>query len=89
MLEDFVTWELLANYGTLISIVFTIVEFTKELPFIDMIKTKYYSAVIAFILILSTQLYLGTFEYWDILLYSLSSIFISLSANGLSDFNKK
>ena len=89
MLEDFVTWELLANYGTLISIVFTIVEFTKELPFIDMIKTKYYSAVIAFILILSTQLYLGTFEYWDILLYSLSSIFISLSADGLSDFNKK
>ena len=88
MLEDFVTWELLANYGTLISIVFTIVEFTKELPFIDMIKTKYYSAVIAFILILSTQLYLGTFEYWDILLYTLSSIFISLSANGLSDFNK-
>ena len=89
MLENFVTWELLANYGTLVSIVFTIVEFTKELPFIDMIKTKYYSTVIAFILILSTQLYLGTFEYWDILLYSISSIFISLSANGLSDFNKK
>ena len=40
-------------------------------------------------LLIATNLAVGTFVSKDILLYVLSSITISLSANGLSNFNKE
>ncbi len=88
MVDNFITWNMVAVYGTLSMLTFMVVEFTKSIPIIEGIKTKYYSAVIAFTLILLTQLHAGTFNYWDIVLYILSAISISLGANGLSDFNK-
>lgn len=87
MFEQFITWDMLAVYGTLVASTYMIVEFTKELPFISLLKTKYYSAIVAFALILVTNLHANTFTYWDIVLYTLSAIAISLSSNGLSDFN--
>lgn len=88
MFDNFIDWGMLATYGTLSTLTFTVVEFTKEIPIINKIKTKYYSAIIAFTLILLTQLHATTFNYWDIVLYILSAIVISLGANGLSNFNK-
>lgn len=87
-MNEFVTWEMLINYSTLVTIVFMVVEFTKNLKIFDILPTKYYSAIISIILIVLTHLQAGTFKLWDIVLYILSGIVISLSANGLSDFNK-
>ena len=88
MLDGFITWEMLAVFTTLSAIVYMFVEFTKEIKIVSKIKTKYYSALVAFALITLTQLHGGTFQLWDVVLYVLSAMVISLSANGLHDFNK-
>lgn len=88
-MEQFITWNILATYTTFVSVVYMVVEFIKEIKYIKKIKTKYLSFIVAFILMVITNLVLGTFNFFDIVLYILSSISISLGANGLSDFNKK
>jgi hypothetical protein len=88
-MEQFITWDVLTTYASFVTIVFMVVEFTKELPLIKNIPTKYWSFIICLILLIATNLVLGTFAAQDILLYILSSISISLGANGLSNFGKK
>lgn len=88
-MENFITWEILTTYATFVTIVFMVVEFTKELKFINKIKTKYWSFIIAFVLLTITNAVTGTFRLVDLVLYALSGISISLGANGLSNFNKK
>lgn len=85
-MNDFITWGILGTYATFVTMVFMVVEFTKELPYIREIRTKYYSAIITFFLMLAVVLHDGSFTYWDIVLYALTSISVSLGANGLSDF---
>ena len=87
MFESFVSWSMLVAFSTFVASVFMVVEFTKELPYISKLKTKYYSALIAFILLIIVNLHGGTFMYWDIVLYVLSAISISFTSNGISDFN--
>lgn len=88
-MEQFITWEILATYTSFITIVFMVVEFTKELPLIKKIPTKYWSFIISFILLTVVNLVGNTFNLVDLVLYALSSISISLGANGLSDFSTK
>lgn len=87
-MEGFITWEMLRDYSLLLGIVFMIVEFTKELPIVKNIKTKYFSAMVSFSLLLLSNIEGLTFRFWDIVLYALSAIAISLAANGLANFNK-
>lgn len=87
-MDSFLTWEALTTYSTFVGIVFTVVEFTKNIPFIKEMPTRYLSFIISFILLCVTNVVVGTFETVDIFLYILSSIYISLGANGLSDFSK-
>lgn len=89
MNEQFLQWAMLLEYATFIFIVFTVVEFTKEIKGIKLIPTKYWSALIAVTLMLIVNLHNGTFEYWDIVLYVLNGVLISLNANGLASFNEK
>lgn len=86
-MTEFFTWDMLMTYATFTTTVFMVVEFTKGLKILDWVQTKYYSFVVAFVLISLTQLHGGTFRLWDIVIYILSAITISLSSNGLSDFN--
>lgn len=88
-MEKFLTWEVLTSYSTFVGIVFMVVEFIKGIPYIKLIPTKYVSFAISFILLGITNAVMGTFETIDMVLYVLSSISISLGANGLSNFNKK
>lgn len=88
-MEQFINWEILTTYATFISVVYMVVEFTKELKFIKKIKTKYWSFIVAFILLSVVNAVIGTFKLVDLILYALSSISISLGANGLSNFNTK
>ena len=87
-MNEYITWEILATYATFVTIVFMVVEFTKELPVIYLMPTKYYSAIIAFVLILLVQFHADTFAYFDIVLYILTAMSVSLGSNGLANFNK-
>lgn len=87
-MDNFLSWDVLTTYASFISIVYMVVEFTKELKFINKIPTKYWSFFISFILLTTTNLVVGTFKNVDIVLYILTSISISLGSNGLSNFNK-
>lgn len=87
-MSEYITWDILTQYATFVTVVFMVVEFTKELKWIKSIPTKYYSAVIAFLLILAVQFHGGTFTPWNVVLYILTSISVSLGANGLSNFTK-
>lgn len=86
-MEEFLTWEALTTYASFVSIVFMIVEFTKELKFIKNVPTKYWSFIISFILLFITNIVMRSFKFTDIVLYILTSISISLGSNGLSNFN--
>ena len=88
-MEQFITWDMLQTYTTFVTIVFMIVEFTKNLKVLKKIKTKYWSFIVASILLTITNMVVGTFRPVDVILYLLSGISISLGANGLSNFNKK
>lgn len=87
MMENFLTWDVLTTYTSFIAIVFTVVEFTKELKLINKIPSKYWSFFISFILMIITNIVMNTFKTADIVLYFLQSISISLGSNGLSNFN--
>lgn len=87
-MEQFITWDVLTTYASFVTIVFMVVEFTKELPIIKKIPTKYWSFIVCLILLLATNLVLGTYKAQDIILYVLSAVSISLGANGLSNFGK-
>lgn len=88
-MENFLTWDILTTYASFISIVYMVVEFTKEIKILKKIKTKYWSFIVSFVLLLVTNIALKTFNFSDIILYILTSISISLGSNGLSNFNKK
>lgn len=88
-MNNFLDWSVLTTYASFVTMVFMVVEFTKELAPFNKIPTRYWSFLISFVLMLLTNIALSTFEVKDILLYLLSSISISLGSNGLSDFNTK
>jgi len=87
-MDNFITWEMFNVFATLGAVVFMVVEFIKELGPLAVFKTKYLSWIVAFLLILLSNIVLGTFVFVDVFLYALSAIAVSLSANGLYDFNK-
>lgn len=88
-MEQFLTWEVLLTFSGLVGTVYMGVEFTKEMPLIKKIKTQYWSWIIAFVLLIVSNLVVNNFKYQDILLHIFNAMAISLSANGLHDFNKK
>lgn len=88
-MEQFITWDILTTYATFVTIVFMVVEFTKDLKLINKIPTKYWSFIVAFILLTVVNAVTNNFKVVDIILYALSGISISLGANGLSNFNGK
>lgn len=87
-MDTFLTWKVLLTFSGLVGAVYMVVEFTKEIKLINKIPTKYWSFFIAAFLIMMTNVVTGTFNYKDIILYFLNAIAISLSSNGLNDFNK-
>ena len=86
-MNEFLTWEVLLTFTGLVTTTYMVTEFTKEIPLIKKIPTKYWSYIIALILLLATNLVTGSFKYADITLYLLNAIPVSLSANGLNNFN--
>lgn len=88
-MNEFFTWEVLLTFTGLTSVVYMITEFTKGISFIKKIPTKYWSYLIALILLFAVNIITKNFKCEDIILYIINAIPISLSANGLKDFNIK
>lgn len=88
-MEEFLTWDVLSTYASFVTIVFMVVEFTKDLKGIKKMPTKYWSFIISFVLMIIANVALGTFHFADLILYALSSMAISLGSNGLNNFNRK
>ena len=84
-MTDFVTWGMLGDFVQLTAITFAVTQFFKNLPLIKKLPTQYFSWIVAFLLILVTNIQSGTFIWLDIILYVLSAMFISTSANGIYD----
>lgn len=87
MLDNFITWDMLAVFYSLSLVTFMVVEFFKESKYIKKYKTKYFASIVAFVLIVLGTLGTGTFSFINIPLYALSAIAVTFNANGLSDFN--
>ena len=88
-MNEFLNWDVLSTYASFVTIVFMVVEFTKDLKGIKKLSTKYWSFIISLFLLIITNIALETFYITDIILYILSSMAISLGSNGLNNFNKK
>jgi len=86
MLSEFYTWETLLDFGALTIAVFMIVQFTKEKKYIKKIPTKYWSLIIALIIIILTNIYFETFRWIDIIIYLINAVFVSLATNGAYNF---
>ena len=88
-MDSFLTWEVLLTFSGLVGAVYMVVEFTKEIKVISKIQTKFWSYIVALIILVVTNIVTGTFAIKDVLLYLLNALTVSLSSNGLSNFNKK
>lgn len=87
-MEQFLTWDILKDYVTFVGVVFSIVAFTKNAWLIKKIPTRLWSFLVAFALLILTNLHSNTFEFFDIVIYGINAILISSSANGIADANK-
>lgn len=88
-MDKFFTYEMLLTYATCVTAVFGVTQFIKEIPGIRKIPTKYVSFFVAVIIVTLTNIATNQFKVSNILLYILSSVFISMNANGIYDFDTK
>jgi hypothetical protein len=84
-INGFITWDMLANYSMFVGITFLIVQVIKELPKLINVPTRLVSILVAFVLQILVNIQSGTFNLFDVVLYLISSIVISLTANGAAD----
>ena len=88
-MDKFFTYEMLMTYATCVTAVFGVTQFIKEIPGIKKMPTKYVSFFISIIIVVLTNIATNQFKIANILLYVLSSVFISMNANGIYDFDTK
>lgn len=88
-MDKFFTYEMLLSYATCVTAVFGVTQFIKEIPGIKKIPTKYVSFLIAVIIVTLSNVATSQFKVSNILLYILSSVFISMNSNGIYDFDTK
>lgn len=89
MENTFLTWQYIATFAGLVFATNLFVNFTKELPAIKSMPTKYYTSIVALVLIVLSSITSGTFNYQDIPLMMLNSIIITFTATGSYDFTNK
>ena len=88
-MEQFLTWEALSDFTTFVGIVLTIVAFTKNAIGIKLIPTRLWSFIVSLLLLIAVNVYNGTFQVFNLIMYSINAIMISASANGIADANNK
>lgn len=90
ILDSFITWDFLSQYMGVVIVTMILVQFVKELPLIKIMPTKYLTAIIAFLTLLSAHLGTDRFSWGELYLIFLNSILVTMTATGGWDFaNKK
>jgi len=88
-MNNFVNWDMLFEWASFVSIVLMLTQFTKDIKIIKKIPTKYWSFIIALILMVISNLEANSFKIVDLVLYIISSVLASMNANGIYDFAVK
>lgn len=88
-MDNFISWSMLFEWTTFVSIVLMLTQFTKDIKYIKKIPTKYWSFFIALILMIISNFEANSFRLIDIFLYIISSALASMNSNGIYDFASK
>lgn len=88
-MNEFITWNNFLDYTTLVTIVFMLVQATKDMKLLKKIATNRYSILVSFILIIALNINFDTFKWFDLVLYLVNALMISTSANGVYNLDNK
>lgn len=88
-MDTFLTWQYVATFSGIVFCTSMVVEFFKEIPIIKNIPTRYFTTMVACLLITLSSIFTGTFSVNNILLILLNSILITYTAVGGHDFHYK
>ena len=92
-LNNFITWAMFQDFASFVAIVFMVVQFFKEIRGINKIPTKYFAALVSFVILVIVGLKTGALilvdpsTYWNLFLYLITSISISALSKGIVDYN--
>ena len=79
---EFVTWELLGSYAGAMAMVGVITQLTKNLKFISKIPTQLWSYILAVVVMLCANAFLGQLTLSNGILVIFNAALVSLGANG-------
>ncbi|HBJ1650950.1 TPA: hypothetical protein LA460_003376 [Clostridium botulinum] len=88
-MDTFLTWEYVSSFVGLVFVVGMVVEFFKEMPILKNIPTRYFTSMVAFILLLLSSIFTNTFSFNNLPLIILNAILITYTATGGHDFHYK
>lgn len=88
-MDNFITWSMLFEWASFVSIVLMLTQFTKDIKYIKNVPTKYWSFFIALFLMIISNFEANSFKIIDIVLYVISSALASMNANGIYDFTSQ
>jgi hypothetical protein len=86
-MDNFMNWEYISTFTGIVFCTQMVVEYLKEIKYIKSIPTKYFTSIVAFILLLGANIFTGVFEISNIPLLLLNSILITFTATGGKDFS--
>ncbi len=89
VIDSFITWDFLGQFMGVVIVTMLVVQFIKEIPVIKKMPTKYLTAIIAFITLVSYQIANGSFTWGGLYMVSLNAIFVTMTATGGYDFAQR
>lgn len=87
--NDFITLEYLCTYIGTVVVTMLIVQFTKELPGVKKIPTRYYTFLVALFNILVCSILNDTFTISNLYLMFINSMLVCFTSTGGYDFSIK
>lgn len=88
-MNDFLTWGYVSTFAGLVFCTSMVVEFLKELKYLKAIPTRYFTCIVAVVLLVLSSIFTGSFMFNNIPLIFLNGILITYTATGGKDFHKK
>ena len=86
-MNTFLDWQYVATFAGVVCCTQMVSEFFKELPYVKKMPTKYFCAIVSFILIILSMIFTEVFTFKDLPLAVLNAILITFTACGGHDFH--
>lgn len=81
-MNEFFTWTILATYAGALAATMGITQLLKGVGFIDKLPTRVFSWIVALIVLVAAELFLGSFTAESGVLCAINAVVVSLAANG-------